>query len=79
MATPTDFPEANGTLGAPEDMPDCTPLRVHMTADGRRISCWELTDDELMMVLQTKRVWLTVWGGHPAVCVEGTTPFLSGR
>ena len=57
---------------------ECGDLPICRVQDGRIISCWELTDDELMEILQTKRVWLSVWSGatQPPVCVQGETPFI---
>ena len=80
MAHPVDFEESNAVLTKPEDMTEeeCGDLPICRVQDGRIISCWELTDDELMEILQTKRVWLSVWSGatQPPVCVQGETPFI---
>ena len=75
MAQPIDFPEKNSVRTAPPDMKNCADLHVHVVGDGRVISCWELTGDELQRVLETKRIWLTVWGSHPPACIEGISPF----
>ena len=78
MAKPTDFPQANfkwmgwkGENGEPDvaDLPawqgDCTT-----------VSCWTMSWRERLAVLFSGRVWLSVMGRHPPVCVEGTCPLI---
>lgn len=75
MAKPVKFPEADGVRTAPVGMPDCKDLPVYCVGDGRLVSCWELSGEELMEVLKTKRVWLWVWGEQPPVSIDGFSPF----
>jgi len=75
---PVGFPESNKTLAPPRGMTEeeCSTLEVY--TDGEQcISCWELTDEELMEVLQTKRIWVHVWFGmtQPPIAASGKCPF----
>ena len=76
---PVKFPEANKVLVHPSSMTEeeCGDLHVYEDGGGQLISCWELDGDELMEILQTKRVYLFVWGGktQPPVAIEGRSPF----
>lgn len=82
---PTGFHEENGTLDKPADMSydQCDPLSVWHGVVGEPplpvfISCWKLTETEILEVLRTKRVWLMVCGEQmPPVKLFGTTPFSS--
>lgn len=73
MAEPVEFAEVNTTWYGEGDV---APLPVFRGENGENISCWELTAEEQIEVLQTGKVWLRVWGYHPAVYVEGTDPFV---
>jgi hypothetical protein len=78
MAEPVDFDESEGGVleggGYAKDLP------VYFDQeDGNVISCWQLTDDELFEVLQTKQVWVVVQGlTHPPIYVTGEHPFYCG-
>ena len=76
---PVKFPEANKVLMHPPGMTEeeCGDLHVLQTDDGRLISCWELDGDELMKILQTKKIWLHVWSGdtQPPVSLDVEEPF----
>ena len=76
MAQPTRFPEANAVWEGPGDVGDLPAYRDE--DEGLSISCWELSAAELVEVLNTGKVWLHVWGHHPAVSVMGETPFEEG-
>lgn len=66
MAQPVDFPEANLTLVPPEGAEDdCIPMRVRRL-DGQLVSRWKLSPDEMIEVLRTGEVWLSVWGQRTA-------------
>ena len=77
MATATDFPETNFTWGS--NGPDVDDLKAYVSVDAagivETISCWTLTKEELFEIVHTGQVWLTVRGAHPAVSVEGRSPF----
>lgn len=77
MGSPVDFPESNMTFSKPESMTndECQPLPAFV--DGQQIiSCWELTEEEIMDIVRTKKVWLSVVGGsQPPVCIFGFYPF----
>lgn len=72
MAEPVQFAQVNAEWQGPGDI---GPLPTHQTDEGENISCWELSAEEQIAVLETGKVWLRVWGHHPAVYVEGTDPF----
>lgn len=76
---PVKFDEANKVLVHPSSMTEeqCSDLHVYRDESGQLISCWELSGEELMEVLKTKRVWLFVWGGNtqPPVAIDGISPF----
>lgn len=76
---PVDFPESNSTLAKPPSMTDeeCLPLHIFRTKDGRCISRWQLTGEELMEVLKTKCVWVEVFSGEtqPPVYIGTASPF----
>jgi hypothetical protein len=58
---PIEFIEQNKTLGKPESMTDeeCGSLPVF--SDGNQcISCWQLTDEEIEKIKETKCIWLGV-------------------
>ena len=71
MAEPIEFPEVNCKWTGPGDIGD---LPVFRDENGCNISCWELTAEEQVEVLNTGKVWLHVWGTHPPVAVSGTAP-----
>jgi hypothetical protein len=76
---PTAFPEANVVLTKPESMTDeeCGPLPVYR-GGGECISCWELTGEEIMRILETKKIWVRVLSGNsqPPIALELENPFL---
>lgn len=74
MADPTSFPEANLLLVAPAGQEAAVrPLPVMRTADGRYVSCWTLSAEDLRGIAATGEIWLSVWSGAapPAVYVGG--------
>ena len=70
MATGVPFPESNTPLTAPtpEDAAAETVYTLHVRRyqdlDGNPnvLSCWELTDAEVDLIVKTRRVWLNNWG-----------------
>lgn len=73
MARPIDFPERNLLLTAPPGHDDTIqPLPVRR-ADGRIISCWQLSAEDLRRIAETGNIWLSVWSGltAPPVLVSG--------
>lgn len=71
MAEPSNNFEGvtpNQTLqGDPEK--NISDLLVHRNFDGF-ISCWQLTEEELKMVLETGKIYIQVRGnGHPPIAV----------
>jgi hypothetical protein len=74
--TPSDFPQANRTLGAPQGMTNCSALRVF--TDGEHcISAWRPSWRERLAVLCGRPVWLWVVSGEtqPPVMVETQPPW----
>jgi hypothetical protein len=84
MANPVGFPEFNRSLGKPKDWDptahgDCDVLPV-WTDGAVCISCWRLTPDELMEILQTGRIWIRVYSfrdTQPALMVHTENPFVT--
>lgn len=78
MADPVSFEGAEGNYvadGPIKDLPTAETPYDDGTNTGKVVwSCWELTDDELAEVLQTKRVWLGCLNLQPAVIVAGERP-----
>lgn len=77
MAKPVIFPESNFTLLGGET----GALDLHCYRDpeqGRFISCWELSAEELAEVAKTGRVFISVYSGctAPPVWVGGN-PFIT--
>lgn len=74
---PTTFPEANRTLQAPPNMPDCQPLRVHRSEEtGQWISRWRPTWRERVSILVRGECWVHVVGfTHQPIYVGGSSPF----
>ena len=73
MAEPIEFPEVNKRWVGEGDVGD---LPVY--SEGvENVSCWQLTMEERLEILETGVVWLHVWGNHPAVCVSSESPFAS--
>jgi hypothetical protein len=74
MARPRDFRESNVTLAPPDGVPpaDCALLPV-LAIDGTLVSCWELSPEEIVEIVETGVVWLAVWGrsSQPPVMVSG--------
>ncbi len=67
---PSDFPQANLTLTAPERAggdvdPKIVPLRV-WTDNAQTISCWKLTWRERLSALVFGTAWLSVRFGRTA-------------
>ena len=74
MAEPVQFPEANSQWYGAGDVGNLPVWRD--LESGQSISCWELSAEEQMEVLATGKIWLRVWGQHPATALEGTNPFV---
>ncbi len=76
---PVKFDAANVFLQRPASMSEeeCGELSVFRDERGFCVSCWELSDEELMKILETKRVWLWVFSGdtQPPVSMDVENPF----
>ena len=55
---PIEFPEQNCIYA--KDQPEYLPLPAHRTKDGIVISCWELTNEECIKVLNERKIWISV-------------------
>lgn len=58
---PVPFPESNVIFA--KDQPEYQPLPAHRVGDamGTVITCWELSDEEIQHIIETKKVWLSVY------------------
>lgn len=74
---PVEFPEANARLTPPSCLTEAECGKLPVYRDGQYcISCWELSSDDLMEILQTKRVWLWVMGEtQPPVLLTASKPW----
>lgn len=72
MAEPIEFPGMTTTLAAPpgcEDVVQPLPIR---RVEGKCLSCWRLTPEELAEIARTGVVWLSIWGStQPPALVAG--------
>ncbi|WP_277496496.1 hypothetical protein [Elizabethkingia anophelis] len=55
---PKEFEEANDAFA--KNQPEYKPLPVHIIEDGKVVSCWEFTDEEIEKIKQTKCLYLTM-------------------
>lgn len=70
---PVTFEKANKKLAAP----NCGDLPV-FHGEGHFISCWELTEEQIRLIAETKRIWLGVKAeGHPPVWLTLAYPFVN--
>ena len=91
MADPIEFPGSNKTWQPAEG---CTNVRELPTYTDERtgevISCWKLTDAEMVHVLITGEIWLSVArgverlhphyvSGEPLMRFEDGSPYLSAK
>ena len=74
---PIDFKGSNVTYTKPEGVEDdkCGDLPVFRTHNQdfntlEVTSCWELSDEELEIILRDKKVYLTVMGYQPPVLLS---------
>jgi hypothetical protein len=72
---PINFPQATMVLGKPAGMTDdeCMPLPVAKMPWGY-ISCWELSDMELTAICISKKLYISVVGGHPPILPAAENP-----
>jgi len=76
LMIPVKFPEANKLLQNEDAQPDST-LPVLDTGN-TIISCWELTDDEIIELYKNKRLWVlvsTAMGTHFPISLSAYIPF----
>jgi len=52
---PVQFEGSNVTFA--KDQPEYLPLPSHLSSDGVVTSCWELSEEDLMEVIRTKRIY----------------------
>lgn len=75
---PISFPEQTSILQKPESMTDeeCGSLPIYSNGV-ECISLWELDEDELQQIIETKQVWLRVVSGttQPPVLLQVEVPF----
>ena len=73
--TPKNFPQANLTYTAPPSMPDCGDLPV-LSSRGEILSCWELTDEDLATINNTRTIYLQITANvQPPVALFTEDPF----
>lgn len=77
---PIEFKEMNTKLTKPEGMTDeeCSSLPAYVNQT-ESISCWELSDDDIMLMTATRRIWVRVVSGNgsqPPIGIQAETPFV---
>lgn len=72
---PVKFDMTNKTVTAP----GCEPLPVCVCNDGHVVSCWELSDDQIKEITETRRLWLGIRGGQPPVWLTVDYPFIESN
>lgn len=76
---PIEFKEQTKVLSKPKNMTDeeCSSLPV-FTNGTNCISLWELSDEEIEKIKETKCIWLGVMSGltQPPVFLSVETPFI---
>jgi len=82
-----DFPQANDNLGKPRDMThaQCGSLPVYKTGRnnplepmGYTLSCWELSEEDISIVLATRKIWVHVIAGgvsQPPISLTTADPW----
>lgn len=68
---PKKFEDANGVC----KKQGCGDLPVLSTKDGFKVSCWTMTEEEKKKFEKTGEIWLSVYGGQPAVCLSVEKPY----
>lgn len=58
-----------------KDQPEYNKLIVHKKIDGQVISCWELSDEDIEQILQTRQVYLTQLTFRMALQPVSLSPF----
>lgn len=74
---PIDFPERNVVYG--EGQPEYIPLPACRFPEGRVVTCWQLTAEEIATVMRTGRLWLTQLTFHTPlqpIMPQAERPFL---
>lgn len=64
MADPVEFPGQTGTLRAPAGREDSIRALPTFSNGVCSVSCWALRPLELLRVVRTGRVWLSVFSGR---------------
>lgn len=77
MGKGIEFVGANQDFKAPKGMTEeqvyTLPTKIGVDEELDNIavvSCWEFSDEEMAIFLSTKRMYLKVLGGQPAVCLS---------
>lgn len=74
---PIEFPEKNHILGPPPGQEEeCSSLHT-WTDMFSSLSCWQLTDEEILELYDTHKLFVRIWYGpvSPPVMVYGCNPF----
>ena len=65
MAYPVDFKGANKNLTKPKGADDLQCSSLPVFSNGINcVSCWELTDEDLITIAQDRRIYVSVWSGQ---------------
>lgn len=78
---PINFEQVNEIMGPPEGMTEeeCSDLPVaHVQAQEQEvfISCWEMSEEELQILIQTRKIWVWQFGDHvQPISISAQFPF----
>lgn len=72
---PIMFEEQNCTMVG-EQCHDLPVVKVAAPRGVEYVSCWQLTDEELELVKETKVIWLGCLNSQPPVFLEVEKPFV---
>ena len=73
MATPVEFKYCNATIQGGEEVNDL-PAFTDDTLQKNVVTCWELSDEEMMDIVKTKRIYLhQLTYGNPIIPMLITT------
>lgn len=56
---PVEFEERNCVFA--EDQPEYLPLPAFRDPDGVVVSCWELSEEEVELIRQSKKIWVIMY------------------
>lgn len=79
MAHGVNFKGANRAYGPPPGVSEKQCRTLHVFDNGPcKVSCWELTDEEIEEIVRTRRVFLSLWAGGLPPALVGSESVVRG-